>query len=241
MRVRCRFIIEIHSEEYMDTHRRAMTLIELLIVMAIIGVLASLMLPAVQAARAAALATQCKSQMRQIGIAMQHYCELHKGRFPETAHSGANKSWIYTLAPHMENVDEIRICPEDEFRVERLDARTTSYVISNYITSTSSPKAIRSLYKLQATNRTMVVFEGAEDPKLRPIEPKYDHAHPTNWFASWSAEDSSPVVAAVTKEVQLDQHLDGAHYVYADGHVELRPAGQIHEWIAAGFDFAKPE
>src|SRR5688500_10860284 len=110
--------------------RRAMTLIELLVVMAIIGVLVALLLPAVQSARSTARAAMCKSQMRQIGIAFQQFCELHNGRFPETDHSGPGKSWIYTVAPHLENVDEIRICPDDNARDERYQNRATSYMIS---------------------------------------------------------------------------------------------------------------
>jgi type II secretory pathway pseudopilin PulG len=214
-----------------------MTLIELLVTRAIISVLVALLLPAVQAARASARAAMCKSQMRQIGIAMQQFCDLHRGRFPETMHSGEKKSWIYTLAPHLENVDEIRICPEDDQRDERLRNLATSYLISNYITSTSSPLAIRSLYKLQATSRMMVAFEGADE---RDPIPKSDHAHPTNWFAQWSG-DPNLVVKAVLKELQLDQHVHSAHYLYADAHVDAIPTEQVYEWIALGYDFAKPE
>ena len=90
-----------------------MTLVELLVVIAIIGMLVALLLPAIQAARASARAASCKNNLRQIGIAIQQFCETHNGDFPETMHSGNDRSWVYTLAPYLENVDAIRICPED--------------------------------------------------------------------------------------------------------------------------------
>jgi len=90
------------------------TLVELLVVIAIIGVLVSLLLPAVQMARESARRMKCSNQMKQFGIAMHNYVDIHqsfpighmfRGIFdgnPNDAQGGSGFGWGSAILPYIE-------------------------------------------------------------------------------------------------------------------------------------------
>ncbi len=144
------------------------TLIELLVVVAIIGILASLLLPALSSARARAMAANCASQQKQIFLAQSNYADDNEefgilGPYPAQPHAmyGAQVWWDYLTEP-----TRMLKCPgtaggvEDRYKIGVSYNATSGFHLTSYFFpfATGNYYQVNAYYQLGGwyciTNRT---------------------------------------------------------------------------------------
>lgn len=241
-------------------------MVELLVVVAIIGLLIAITLPAVQAARQAADMTRCANNLHQIGLAMAMYCDTFNGYFPQTTLStifNIEAAWLYRLGPYMEDVDSVRVCPmdlrNDEIvKAAKVGRKGSSYILNEFICHRVDPPdpaadLMRlSMNKLRATSRTITVFPASNRLGWSEFN---DHTHSMAWLSAGPSKAWKKVLA----DLQPDRHWSSdtgkyapgqdksdhtkgiENYLFADGHVERIEPATLKRRIEAGDNFAIPE
>ncbi|RRJ94407.1 type II secretion system protein [Opitutaceae bacterium TAV4] len=205
----------------MNKHTRGFTLVELLAVIAIIGVLAAIVLATLGTIREKARLVGCRSNIRQVGLALELYSNDNKGFYPpaQVLNDGDDNGWIWCSTLIRGNYLDRRIllCPGDTVNQAALKyagtnppetGRSYSYcarVMSNNTHDKGTPLQ-KSLVETPSWQYMLTEWHGAA----------YSWKGHAGELANYTLATNS------TANISPSHKNGGRHFVFIDCHVEWR-------------------
>ena len=223
---------KIRSVNMKKTKRFSFTLIELLIVIAVISILMALLLPSLNMAKEKARATSCKGNMKNIGLALTMYSGDYYSYLPAMVYysglshaDGRDNPWDLVLLPYFNQsmtswkTNAFR-CPSDSLK------RTWSSSIQSYIYNSSRSAAdaiatgtpeLKMLSKIYKPSQMVIAVCGSDswrtmNPGEAPIvglTNKEGIGYQRTHYSPWG-----------NTTCLLLTHSNGSNYLMVDGHVE---------------------
>ena len=192
--------------------RSGFTLVELLVVLAVIALLAAILLPALSKAKESARTTQCLNQMRQLGLAVRLYVDENGDAFPRSEHSAfasGQLPWERSLAPLLGSsttawtnlLKGLYHCPSDKRTTPWSYGLNVYYELGPDDDYTGKPQTWRRPTQVPRPSATVLFAENNS---------RADHLMPEFWYSQADAVDLAST-----------RHKERASYTFVDGHASL--------------------
>ncbi|WPJ96316.1 prepilin-type N-terminal cleavage/methylation domain-containing protein [Coraliomargarita algicola] len=218
----------------------AFTLIELLAVLAVIGILAAILIPAIGNVRERAQETKCSSNLRQLALASVAYASDHKGNFPSLYSDVPGEIvWIDQIAPYVGGEDQKRIievinCPSADYFMEFNGARAATYsygwnpllIPDSRADDEGNVAPPTKLLNVQRPNETILLAETTQPDNRK------------GWGKDYFISVGEGIYNPTTAETLLSdsaytgfsaRHGDRGNAAFVDGHVESFAIGEMKQ------------
>jgi prepilin-type N-terminal cleavage/methylation domain-containing protein len=218
--------------------RSGFTLIELLVVIAIIGILASMLLPALGKAKEKGQAAKCISNLRQIGIGWRLYADDYNGTLV------VNRQWVLgnanstllsdyqtPFARYIENNFATYKCPTDK------TANWRSISMSNYMGGNPGDYNNPAVWRLF---RTMADLEGYHpDEAMVVLDERINSINDGFFRTDMQVEPTLSTASFVMSDMPSAYHNNGGGFNFGDGHAEMR-RWQTQIFVTGGIGSTAP-
>ena len=224
------------------TTRRAFTLVELLVVIAVIALIAAMLLPALSKARQSGRRTACASNLRQLSVALSIYASENEGDYPI---ANRTNRWPSQLYRNYENLD-VLICPTDRMPPPRgrgvtPDEAPRSYVMNLFRDHFATTLSAAELQRFNSGTYPESINEGSISMPGDTITFGEKRTRASDFYV-----DFAGVFGGTLSALEQRRHMrssrdgsGGSNYAFADGSVRYLANGRslhpVNLWGVTGY------